>query len=169
MIANLDLVRVFVQVTRRQDLVVDLFTFGDDVERIADLHAHIFILRCVVDLVLTDELLISLVVLLVKTNGSGRQRHAELVRLRIAKLYVHANLLFDRLTRIAVVRVVVMLAAQHELFLHIKPSRFQQRHLLGFVVANRRRPLKRVHVILKEALFLKLRFIHRFLSCHHSR
>ena len=111
MIANLDLVSVLVQVTRRQHLVVDLLSFGDDVERIADLHTHIFILRCVVDLVLTDELLISFVVLLVQANGSGRQRHAELVRLRIAKLHVHANLFFDWLTRIAVVRVVVMLAA----------------------------------------------------------
>ena len=138
MISNLDLVGVFVNVSR-DDFVVRLFSFSDDVEGIANLHAHFFILRRVIDLVFADELLIARAVFLVKPNRAGRQRHAKLVLLRVPKSHEHADLFLNRLAGIVVARVVVSLSVQHELFLHIEAGGFEQRNLLRLVVANRRR------------------------------
>ncbi len=119
MIANLDFIGILIDVAR-DHFVIGLLSLGDYVERVPDLHTHIFILWRMVNFVFTDELLIALVVFLVQPNCPGGQRHAELVRLRIPELNVHADLLLNRLARIVVVRVVIVLAVQHELLLHIK-------------------------------------------------
>ena len=61
-----------------------------------------------------------------------------------------------------------MLAIQNELLLDIKASGFEQRNLLGFVVTDRSRALKRVQVIFKEALLLKLGLIHSLFAGHRA-
>src|SRR5712692_370031 len=163
-IANLDLVSIFVHVAGDDYSVVRLFSFSHDVERIANFDAHVFIFRRVIDFVFADELLIALVILFVESNRARRQRHTQLVRLRVAELNVHPDLLFDRRPRIVVAGVVITLAVQHELFLHIKAGCFKQRDLFRLVVANCGRALQRVHVIFEEPLLLKLRNAVCFLS-----
>ena len=138
----------------------------DDVESVADLYADVFVLRRVVDAVFADKLLIAFVVLLVKTNRAGGQRHPEFVLLRIPKLNIHADLFLDRLAGIVVIRVVIALTVQHELLLHIKARSLQQRHLLRFVIANAGRSLQRIQVIFEEALLLKLGFAFHRLPGH---
>src|SRR5688572_5204181 len=167
-IANLDFVSVLVHVTR-DDFVIGLLAFRDYVKSVADFHAHVLVLGRVINLVFTDELLIAGRVLLVEPNRAGRQGHAELVLLRVSKLHEHANLLFDWLTGVVVVLVIVTLATEYELFLHVEPGGLKQRHLLGLVVTNRRRALQRVQVILKEALLLELRLTLGLSSGHADR
>ena len=140
MIANFDLVSILVNIAG-DDLVISLFSLGDDVERVADFHAHIFILRRVIDVIFADKLLIAFIVFLVKPNRTGRQWHTELILLRVAKLNVNADFLFNRLARIVVAGEVVTLPVHHEFLLHIKTRRLQQRHLLCLVIADSCRAL----------------------------
>ena len=154
MVANFDLVSVLVHVAS-DDSVIGLLALGNNVERVTDLHAHVFILWCVVDSIFANELLITFVVFLVQTNRACGQWHAQFVLLRISKLNVNANLFFYGLARIVIAGEVITLAIQHEFFFHIKARGLEQRHLLRLVIANGCQALSRVEVIFKKTLFFK--------------
>ena len=72
MVPKLDLVGVFVDMAGRNDFVVHLLAFSNDVESVAHLNAHVLVFRRVIDAVFTDELLVSFVVFFIEPDGAGR-------------------------------------------------------------------------------------------------
>ena len=119
MIANRNLVSIFIDAAGDY-FVIGLFSFGYDVEGVADFNSHVLILRRMVNVVFADELLRAAFVLFVETNRSGGQRHSQLVLLRIAKLHEDADLVFNHRARTVVAVIVVSLAVDDELFADVE-------------------------------------------------
>ena len=75
---------------------IRLLALADEVEGIAGGHADGFVARRVVNRVLADELQLAVVVAAIKPQLAGRQRDAELVRLRVHELALDENFFVSR-------------------------------------------------------------------------
>ena len=94
MITQGDLHFDFVDVAR-DSLKILLLALRNDVEGVANLQIERFVLRRVIDPVLTDKLQAAVRIRLVDTDRSRRHRHAEARLLLVLELIEHLDVVFD--------------------------------------------------------------------------
>ena len=138
---------------------------GDDVERVADVNAHLLVFRRVVNAILADEKDAAVRIGLINANGSGGQRHAESGLFFVLKFVVDEHGIFAGRAGIHLAAVVVRLAIHDEMFFHGEARGVQHAELLGFLVEDAGAAIERIKVILGEAFLDSSAAAARFNHC----
>ena len=146
------------------DDVVAAAALAGNIEGVAGIDAYGLVVRGVVDGIFAGKFNLPIVVAAIKAYPAFRQRHAQMVRIRIAELAHHPNLRIGfRAVGVIVANVVpvpavVAVAINLHAVINVDllgdyARRCNEFHLLGFAVAQRSSAFERVEVVLIEGFF----------------
>ena len=147
-VAQLDLERFGGRPVVAVDDVVATAALAREIKSVAGVDTHGLVVRGVVDRIFAGEFDLAIVVAAIKAHPAFRQRHAQMVRIRIAELAHHPNLRIRfRAVGVIVANVVpvpavVAVAVDLHAVINVDllgdhPRRCNEFHLLGFAVAQR--------------------------------